>query len=89
MNFFIIIANSIISIVAGIGIYQFSDSFFWAIIGSFILTGSASANPIIALFGYPAVEWFFGDGLTIYSTIIICVNLLQMLWIFFHVSKSE
>jgi len=77
---FSVASNTVLIILTGMGIFAFSRSYLWAIIGAFVLTGSSmSANPIVALIAYPLVEWFFYGKLTMYSAIIVCITLLQMI----------
>lgn len=75
---FMITTNIALTIFTGIGIYAFSQSYGWAIIGALVLTGSLQLNPIIALIAYPLVEWFFNGSLTIYSGIVVGITLLQL-----------
>ena len=79
MTFFFMLTNLALTIIVGLGIYSFSESIVWTIIGAFVITGSASANPIFALLAYPAIEYFFNDdGLTIYSAIVVGITIVQM-----------
>lgn len=74
------ILNISLTIVAFLGIYNFSNSYIWAIIGSFLLTGSSmQINPLIALIGYPLIEFIFSGKLTIYSLIYISIIVIQFL----------
>ena len=69
---FMVISNIALTIFSGMGIYAFSQSYIWAVIGAFILTGtSLGASPITALIAYPLVEWYFHGSLTTYSAIIV------------------
>lgn len=77
MGTLILVSNLVVTIAAGLGIYSFSSSVFWAAVGAFLLGGSARATPWLALVSYPAVEYFFGNGLTIYSAIVVGITLLQ------------
>ena len=73
---FFLLTNTSLSIVTGMGIYSFSGSIFWAVAGALLITGSASANPIFALLGYPAVELIFNNGdLTIYAAASVGIDL--------------
>ena len=77
---FMFITNIALTIFTGIGIYAFSHSYVWAIIGALVLTGtSLGASPITALIAYPFVEWYFNGSLTVYSAIIIGITLLQLI----------
>lgn len=86
---FMFLSNIALSIFTGVGIYGFSYSYFWAIIGTLILTGSSlQLHPIIALISYPLVEWFFNGSLTIYSGIIVFITFLQILSCLYIAVKS-
>jgi len=79
---FAILTNLALTILVGLGIHSFSGNILYAIVGALIITGSASANPIFALLGYPAVEFFFNDGnLTIYSAATVAITLAQLAFI--------
>ena len=76
---FFIASNTALTILTGMGIFAFTQSYLWAIIGAFVLTGSSmSANPIVSLVAYPLVEWFFYGKLTMYAALIVGVTLLQI-----------
>lgn len=52
-------------------------------VGALLITGSASANPIFALLGYPGVELIFNNGdLTIYAAATVGITAVQMCIIF-------
>ena len=87
---FNLILNTALTVLAGLGIYSFSNSLVGAVVGALLITGSATANPIFALLAYPAVEYFFNDGhLTIYSALIVGLTLVQMAVVFFVASKHS
>ena len=78
-----ILSNLFLTFIVGYGIYDFSSSLLWAIVGAIVITGSASANPIFALLAFPAVEYFFNPaGMTIYSAIVVGITMLQMILVF-------
>ena len=86
---FFIISNTILTLLVGMGIHSFSDSFIWALVGALAITGSASANPIFALLAYPAVEFFFNDaGLTIYSALVVGLTVVQIVVVFI-ISRAD
>lgn len=75
-----IMLNILLTIIAFFGIYNFSHSYIWAIIGSFLLTGSSmQMNPLIALIGYPLIEFIFSGKLTIYSLIYCSIVIIQFI----------
>ena len=83
-------SNLLLTIVSAMTIHNFSNSWFWAVIGSLVITGSASANPIFALLGYPAVEYIFGNnGFTHYSGIMVGITLSQMAFGIYSVWRSS
>jgi hypothetical protein len=85
----VFMANLAVSIAAGLGIYSFSGSWLWAVVGSVALTGTARANPLLALGAYPAVELFFGNGLSIYSAVIVGITAIQMAFVFGMAASAE
>lgn len=86
---FNILANIALSIIVGMGVFAFTNSYFWAIIGSAIITGGASANPLFAIAAYPLVELIFNQGhLTIYSLLSVGINVTQMIFIYILVKKN-
>jgi len=88
MGFIMTIINIVLFVTVGIGIYSLSaGNIIYTAIGTMILTGGASANPIFALIAYPAVEYFFNSSLTIFSYIIIGVTLLQIVLVGFIASR--
>lgn len=90
MGIFFIVSNTILTLLAAFGIYSFSHSVLWAILGALVITGSASANPLFALLAYPAVEYFFNNGhLTIFSAMIVGITLIQMIIIFIVSARSR
>jgi len=90
MMAFFLLSNTALTIIVGMGIYSFSNSLLWAVIGAFSVTGSATANPIFALLAYPAIEYFFNNGnLTIYSGLSIGITVLQMVFTFILAKKSD
>jgi hypothetical protein len=90
MPLFFILTNTALSIIVALGIHSFSQSWLWSIIGSLVITGSASANPIFALLAYPAVEFFFNKGgLTIYSILTVGITLAQMVFLYLVVKNSN
>lgn len=75
-----ILANIALSVVSCMGIYGFTSSYAWAIIGMCILTGaSMQVNPLVALVCYPVVEFIFNGKLTIYSAVYACIIIFQMI----------
>lgn len=75
-----IVTNIALSVVSCVGIYSFSSSYVWAIVGTCILTGaSMQVNPLVALACYPVVEFIFNGKLTIYSAIYACIIIFQMI----------
>jgi hypothetical protein len=90
MAAFILITNTALTILVGLGIYSFSQSILWAAIGAMLVTGSASANPIFALLAYPAIEYFFNHGnLTIYSTLTVGLSIIQLIFTIYMARKSD
>ena len=76
---FFLLTNTALTIIVGMGIYSFSGSIFWAVVGALIITGSVSANPLFALLGYPGVELIFNNGdLTIYAAASVGITAVQM-----------
>lgn len=88
---FFLLTNAALTLVVGLGIYSFSQSLLWAIVGALAITGAASANPIFAFLAYPAVEYFFNGGnLTKYSAISLGLNGAQLaLIVYMVVSESR
>ena len=90
MPLFFILTNTALTIIVALGIHSFSQSLFWSIIGSLVITGSASANPIFALLAYPAIEYFFNkNGLTIYSGLTIGITLAQLGFLYLAVKNAD
>jgi len=90
MGAFFILTNLALTIIVGAGIYSFSESWIWAIVGALVITGSASANPIFALLAYPAIEYFFNNGqLTMYSALSVGINVTQMAFIYLIVKNEN
>jgi len=90
MAFFMIITNLAMSLIVGAGIYAFSASLMWAILGSLLLTGAATANPLFALLAYPAVELVFNDGhLTKYSALVVLITVAQMAVVIIKVARER
>jgi len=86
---FFLLTNTALTIIVGMGIHSFSNSLIWAVIGALAVTGSASANPIFALFAYPAIEYFFNNGnLTVYSALSVGITAIQMIYTFILAKKS-
>ena len=60
-----------------LGIYSFSHSILWALVGIFF----SRLNPIIALVAYIPIEYHFNNGnLTIYSALLIGVVVIQIIY---------
>jgi len=72
-----IILNTTIGIVSIVGIYMFSESILWSIVGGFII-GSMSFTAAII---YPIVEYYFTNAITGYSYTIIGISILLLLWV--------
>jgi hypothetical protein len=90
MAAFFLITNTLLSVLVGLGIYSFSQSILWAVIGAMLVTGSASANPIFAFLAYPAIEYFFNHGnLTIYSALTVGLTVIQLAFTIYIVRKSD
>jgi len=80
MPAFLIITNLLLPIISAVGIYTFSDSLLWALVGALAIYGSFFISPIFAFLAYPSVEMLFSDmGLTIYSAAYVGVNALQFI----------
>ena len=89
MMAFFLLTNTALTIIVGMGIYSFSNSILWSVIGALAVTGSGSANPIFALLAYPAIEYFFNNGnLTVYSGLSVGITVLQMVFTFILAKKS-
>ena len=74
------VINIAIGILIGLGIYSFSNSILWAIVGMFLIAGSQ--NIIISIVAYPAIEYYFTGGLTVFSYAVLGANALLLLWAF-------
>ena len=71
------------------GIYAFSHSWLVAFVGGMLLSGGLAANPLIALVGYPAVEYFIGHGLTGYSAWIVGFAIVQFTVVGIRVARGR
>ena len=78
MSFILIIINIAIAVISGMAIFDFTHSYLWAILGAFFLGGAASANPIFAFAALPAVQYFFGDGLTWHTYTVWGLNVFMI-----------
>lgn len=76
------LGNCAVLVAVGLGIYSFSGSAFGALVGAVVITGMASQHPATALATYPAVEYFLGNGLTVFSAIVVSITLVQVAFIF-------
>ncbi len=81
MKALFILINLAIAIISALAVYSFTHSIFWAAVGFFVLGGGASANPIIAFLALPAIEYFFGNGITWHSYTVIGLNAALLLLI--------
>ena len=87
---FFLSTNLALTLIVGVGIFSFTQNIFWAILGSLIITGAASATPLFAFVAYPAIEYFFNDGtLTIYSALSVGINAIQLLVAMYISSKKS
>lgn len=90
MAAFFLLTNFALTIIVGLGVYSFSHSILWSVVGAFLVTGSAAANPIFALLAYPVIEYFFNHGnLIIYSGLTVALTIVQFGFTVYLASKSE
>lgn len=89
MQFILIIVNIAIAVISGMAVYDFTQSYLWAVVGAFFLGGAASANPIFAFLALPAVQYFFGNGLTWHTYTVWGLNLFVFAFVILASSKSR
>lgn len=71
--------------IVALGIYSFSHSIIWALVGVFV----SRINFIIALVAYIAIEYFFNHGnLTVYSALLVGVTVVQIIFAHYIARKS-
>ena len=63
--------------VVALGIYSFSHSILWALVGIFF----SRMNSIIALIAYIGIEYYFNNGnLTVYSALLVGIVVIQIIF---------